>query len=68
MEAQIQKIKEDNEKIWEDFHKKQDDYWKQKQYIDFIEWQNKVKNRKVAEIEREKRRAEYEARDKERER
>ena len=67
LEAEIQKIREDNKKIWEDYHQKQDEYWKQKQYIDFIEWQTRVKDRKVNFKERELKKAEYEKKDKERE-
>jgi hypothetical protein len=67
LEADIHKIKEDNKKIWEEYHQKQDDFWKQKQYIDFIEWQTRVKERKVGFKERELRKAEYEKKDKERE-
>lgn len=44
-----------------------DDHWKQKHFIDFVEWQTRVKNRKIGDKEREVRKAEYEKRDKERE-
>jgi hypothetical protein len=67
LEADIHKIKEDNKKIWEEYHQKQDDFWKQKQYIDFIEWQIRVKEKKAGFKERELRKAEYEKKDKERE-
>lgn len=67
LEADIHKIKEDNKKIWEEYHQKQDDFWKQKQYIDFIEWQTRVKEKKAGFKERELRKAEYEKKDKERE-
>lgn len=66
-EEEIVKIREENNKIWDEYHKKADEHWKQKHYIDFIEWQTRVKNRKIADKEREARRAEYEKRDKERE-
>jgi hypothetical protein len=68
LEADIVKIREDNKKIWEEYHKKQDDFWKQKQLIDFLEWQGRVKARKVNDKERESRKAEYEKRDQERDR
>ena len=59
MEAEITKLKEENNKIWDDFQKKQDDYWKQKQLIDFIEWQDRVKKRKINDKERESKKIEY---------
>lgn len=67
LEAEITAIKEVNNKIWDEFHGKQDAYWEQKQLIDFIEWQNRTKNRKIKIIDREKRQAEYEKREAERE-
>ena len=67
LEADIQKVKEENKKLWDDYHQKQDDYWKQKQLIDFIEWQTRVKAKKMGAKERELKRAEYEKKDKERE-
>jgi hypothetical protein len=59
LEAEITKLKEENNKIWDDFQKKQDDYWKQKQLIDFIEWQDRVKKRKINDKERESKKIEY---------
>lgn len=67
LEADIQKVKDENKKLWDDYHQKQDDYWKQKQLIDFIEWQTRVKAKKIGAKERELKRAEYEKKDKERE-
>jgi hypothetical protein len=67
LEADITKVREENKKIWDDYHQKQDDFWKQKQLIDFIEWQNRVKAKKVNNKERDARKAEYEKKDKERE-
>lgn len=67
LEEEINKIRAENNKLWDEYHKKADDHWKQKHLIDFIEWQNRVKNRKIAEKEREAKKAEYEKRDKERE-
>ena len=64
LESDIVKIREENDKLWDQFHAKQDEYWKQKQLIDFIEWQQRVKQRKINEKERESRKAEYEAREK----
>lgn len=34
-----------------------DKYWEQKHKVDFLEWQHRVKKRKVEDVEREKRRA-----------
>ena len=67
LEADIQKIKEANGKIWDEFHAQQDKYWEQKQLIDYIEWQNRTKNRKAKLKERELKQAEYEKREAERE-
>ena len=53
LEADIVKLREDNNKIWDEYHKSQDNFWKQKQLIDFIEWQTRVKNRKIGYKERE---------------
>jgi len=64
LESEIVKIREENDKLWDQFHVKQDEYWKQKQLVDFLEWQQRVKQRKINEKERELRKAEYEARDK----
>ena len=57
LEGEITKIKEENSKLWDQFHSKQDDYWKQKQLIDFLEWQNRIKKHKVYEKEKESRKA-----------
>jgi hypothetical protein len=67
LEEEITRIRADRDKIWDDYNQKQEDYWKQKQLIDFIEWQGRIKNKKIANKEREARKAEYEKRDKERE-
>ena len=47
MVAKIQVIDGDNTKIWEDFHEKMDKYWAQKHKVDFLEWQHRVKKRKI---------------------
>lgn len=65
IDEKIKGLKTENDQIWEDFNKQKEEYWKQKHYVDWIEWQMKVKARKVNEIEREKKRQEYEKRDKE---
>lgn len=67
MEEEIGRLRADSNKIWDDYNQKQDEFWKQKQLVDFIEWQNRVKAKKIANKEREARRADYEKRDKERE-
>jgi hypothetical protein len=67
LEEEISRIRADSNKIWDDYNQKQDEFWKQKQLVDFIEWQNRVKAKKVANKERDARRAEYEKRDKDRE-
>lgn len=33
-----------------------DKYWEQKYKVDFLEWQHRIKKRKIENIEREKRR------------
>jgi len=53
--------------LWDEYNNKLDGYFKQKQYIDFLEWQLRAKNRKITEKEKEGRKAEYEKREKERE-
>lgn len=67
LEEEINKVREQNNKLWDDYHKKQDDHWKQKHFVDWIEWQIRVKSRKVADKEKEARKADYEKRDQERE-
>lgn len=67
LEDKIKKIKEDNDKLWEEFNQDKEAYWKQKHYIDWVEWQMKVKARKINEKDREERRKFAEQRDKERE-
>ena len=67
-EGKIKEIDAEIQAIWDDFHAKTDTYWEQKHKLDFLEWQHRVKKRKVDDIQRQKRRAEYEARDRERER
>lgn len=52
LESEIVKIREENDKLWDQFHVKQDEYWKQKQLVDFLEWQQRVKQRKINEKER----------------
>ena len=36
LEAEITRLKEENKKVWDTYHQRQDDYWKQKQFIDFV--------------------------------
>lgn len=47
LEDEVKKISAENNKLWDEYNASKDAYWKQKQYIDFIEWQTKVKNHKI---------------------
>ncbi len=40
-------LKEQIDKIWDEYGNKREAYWKQKHYLDFIKWQTKVKERKI---------------------
>lgn len=65
-EAKIKEIDAEIKKIWDEFHTKSDQYWDQKHKLDFLEWQHRVQKRKIDDIERDKRRAIYEQKEKER--
>lgn len=52
LKKKIKKLNEQNDKLWDDFNKTKEAYWKQKHYVDWIEWQMKVKTRKINEVER----------------
>ena len=67
IDEKINKIKDNISKMWDEFHEKMDAYYEQKRKFDFIEWQHKVKNRKLHDIEREKKKKWAEEREKEKE-
>lgn len=43
----IKELDDLNKKIWVEYKEKNDAYWEQKHKVDFLEWQHRVKERKV---------------------
>ena len=61
LQEKIEKLEQDIDKVWDDYENDKEEYWKQKHYIDFLKWQNKVRDRKVNDrVYEEKRRAHQE--------
>jgi len=63
----IRSFDTDIDKIWDEYGVDKEEYWKQKHYIDYIKWQQKIKDRKSNEKIREQKRKEYEEKQRERE-
>lgn len=38
--------------IWDDYFAKKEAYWKQKRYVEYLEWQMRTKNKKLADKQR----------------
>ncbi len=52
LSLKIKQLDELNKKIWIEYNEKNEAYWEQKHKVDFLEWQHRVKERKIRDKQR----------------
>ena len=52
LSLKIKQLDELNKKIWIEYNEKNEAYWEQKHKLDFLEWQHRVKERKIRDKQR----------------
>ena len=67
MQEKILSLEADIDKIWDEYDQDKEEYWKQKHYVDYLKWQNKVRDRRINDRLREEKHKQYLEKQKERE-